>query len=122
MIILDAGGIALVQTHNGVHPFIPFIVRHADNGPFVDERTTASGAAANVKQNLQLGQTPQVHDEANKIVCAAICLRRRAGAGAAAICEVSAAPAPARSTFFCSVMKHLNNPLVSGLDQCLKKL
>ncbi len=48
-----------------------------------------------------------------------VCLRRRAGAGAA-ICEVSAAPA--RSTFFCSVMKHLIHPLVSGLDQCLKKL
>ncbi len=38
---------------------------------------------------------------------AAVCLRRRAGA---------------RSTFFRSIMKYLNNPLISGLDQCLKKL
>ncbi len=37
-----------------------------------------------------------------------------------AICEVSATPAPSRSTCFCSVIKHLNNPLVSGLNQCLK--
>ncbi len=32
-------------------------------------------------------------------------LRRRAGAGSAAICEVFAAPAPSRSTCFCSIMK-----------------
>ena len=51
---------------------------------------------------------------------ATVSLRRWVGAGPAAIFEVSAAPAPARSTFFCSVIKHLEYPLWSGLKRCLK--
>ncbi len=51
----------------------------------------------------------------------AVSLRRRAGAGFAVICEVSAAPAPSRSTFFCSGIQHLNHPLFSGLEWRLKK-
>ena len=53
---------------------------------------------------------------------AAVSLRRRVEAGSAAICEVSAVPARSRSTFFCSVIQHINHPLGSCLKQCLKKL